>query len=89
MTEVLLILGVGRETNSGLTCSYGARILSASLCLVTLAASISSIPLTYFLKSLPKGALTGELSTGTRAETRVGDRRATVMATLAPLFPKY
>lgn len=32
------------------------------------------------------GALTGALSTGIRADTVLGDRRATVMAVLAPLL---
>lgn len=44
------------------------------------------MPRTYLGKSLFSAALTGALSTGISADTSSGERSATVIAALAPLF---
>jgi hypothetical protein len=52
---------------------------------VTSEPSISLMPRMYFPKSFPRAASIGALSTDTMFCTSVGERRARVIAVLAPL----
>lgn len=60
-------------------------IASAAFCVVTPASSIFFMPRTYLAKSVDNTASMGALSTETMSLTIAGERRASVMAVLAPL----
>lgn len=67
------------------TSSTSAIIASASFSDDTFASSIFFMFRTYLAKSDPRMASTGALSTATTSLTSRGERRARVMAALAPL----